>query len=481
MHNSKILRLLGNLDEKEFRLLSKFLRSPFFNYSSAITDLYDYLRKYHPEFEHAALDRKKIYRKLFKGQGYDDKKMRNLLHEFGSRVEDFLIQLQLRKDEHGRKKLLMEAYADRNLYEAFEQKYESLLKSVQARPYRDLNTYLEILNLSRTYYFHPLTDKLKKGDGVLNTISDNLDHFYKAAKLLMVNEQMGIRGLVKKPEADTHPIHFLEDLYLGAEEEPIVRLYYLIYQLNRTQEEACFREARQLFLGFFEQLGFDDQQLIIHQLINYAARLANLGHTDYYRIGFELFRQAIEHELLFSNGRITENAFTNIVVFGIKAGEMGWVEWFIPKYQHYLDEEHRENASLLGLSFLYYSQKRWTAVDELIGNHQFSSVFYQLRTRSILLRALYELFLQDDSYYELITARIEAFEKYLRRHPVLSEVKKDSYLYFMRMLRKLIKWKMEKPNAVSVRNKLRKEIREAESLLHREWFLDQISMGEPGT
>lgn len=117
---------------------SKFQGRAYSLPNPAIVKLYLLLRENHPEFGSAALAKEHIFRKLFPGRAYDHQKMLNLMSDFMSLLEQYLVALQLEADEQEQKKLLVQAYSERpDCYDIFEKKVLELDKFLDAKPYRD--------------------------------------------------------------------------------------------------------------------------------------------------------------------------------------------------------------------------------------------------------------------------------------------------------------------------------------------------------
>jgi hypothetical protein len=473
MEDSKIIRLLKSLDASEMRLFNKYLRSPFFNYSAAVLSLYEHLRRYYPSFSSPDLERSRVYNKIFPGQAYNDKKFRNLLHEFLNHIEHFMVQQQLRKNEYLSKKLLMEAQAERDLYPLFVQRNQELIEDMETQSFRDISTYRELTDLYEQYYFHPSTDKVKDGETALRSIQYNLDRYYMADKLRLANEAASREKIVPQKL----PISFMEPILeaageLGAQ-APLLSFYAALYRLNQTGEEALFQELKQQLMTHAGELSFTDRQGGLLQLLNYSIRKGNSGDAAYSQEAFDLYWYGLEEKLLFENGKLTDATFTNIAFLGGKVGALDQVEVFIRENAQYLEEHIRADAETLALSLLYYQRMEYEKVDDLIGNAVFASTFYQLRARSILVRALFELFLLDESYYELMIARMEAFEKYLRRKDI-SDAQRDPYLGLLKFLKKMAKLIMRRSFYGEEVQKLEQRVETNKMTSNRDWLLEQI-------
>lgn len=473
MQDSKIIQLLKALDTSEMRLFNKYLRSPFFNYSEPILQLYEHLRKYHPTFSSPALERQRVYQKIFPDQKFKDKKFRNLLHEFLNHIEQFMVQLQLREDDYMSRKLLMEAQGRRDLYPFFVRKNQDLIRELSEQKRRELSTYRELTDLFEQFYFHPSTDKVAHGGVALKAILKNLDNYYKADKLRLANE-VSARGKIVQQElsiALLDPI--LKDVHQGGHDGLLVSFYAALYELNQTGEERLFRQLKQQLLDHAETLSFSDRQGGLLQLLNYAIRRGNRGEALYLREAFDLYWYGLEEKLLFENGKLTDATFTNIAFLGGKIGALDEVAIFIRDNVQFLEEHIRTDAESLALAFLYFNRKEYEKVDDLIGNTTFTSTFYRLRARSILIRALFELFLEDESYYDLMMARMSAFEKFLRRKEI-SDIQRDPYLGLLKFIKKMANLIVRRSFYGEEVEKMKRRLEKPTVTSNRDWLLAQL-------
>lgn len=475
MQNSKIIGLLKSLNAKEFRLLYKYLRSPFFNYSSAVIGLYEYIRAYYPDFDHRDLDRRLVFEKLFSDSPYNDKKMRNLLHEFHNHVEHFLVQLHIREETFTHKKLLTASLAKRGEYDVFLKKNQLLIQEVKTRPQADIRTFQDLLELEEQFYFHPVTNKIKDGGESLEMMLDQLDAYFITKKLRLASELVA-RNSIKKQQTTLRLMDgVLAELKEKTKPSNVLFLAYsLLYQLINQGGKPEYFALKEMLFEKFAQLNFNDQQSMLIQLLNFAIRTGNQGDHAFLTESFDLYWFGLEHKLLLENGKVTDSTFTNIVFVGCKVGALDKVETFIQGYVDYLEDSVREDAEKLALAYLYYHRQEYERVDELIGQVPFRQVFYQIRSRGILLLALFELFQQDDSFVEPLLYRIEAFDKYLRRNQAINNTQKGYYVNFLKYLRKITQIGAGPGITPTEKGKLRKEIAGHQDLINKSWLLKQV-------
>ncbi|MEM6380701.1 MAG: hypothetical protein AAF705_21135, partial [Bacteroidota bacterium] len=224
MHNSKLIKILKTLSPEEFRLLKKFLRSPFYNYTNSLVDLYEILRKHYPEFESPRLRKEKVFERLFPSTTYNDKKMRHTLSECTLLVEEFLVALKLREDQQLKKRILTEAYGQRNVYDLFERNTNELVEELENGPI-GMETYSQLSTLHRHYYFHPLTKKNKLAVPSLDKAMQQLDQSFAFQKLKLSTEMRARSNYLQEDYAIKYFNSILDNAKEDKENYPALSIY----------------------------------------------------------------------------------------------------------------------------------------------------------------------------------------------------------------------------------------------------------------
>jgi len=144
MHKSKLIDKLRLLTKDELRDFARFIESPYFNTDKRMTQVFDYLKKYHPEFESEKLEREYVADKLFpewKEKQYN--KISYLMTDLSQLVSDFMTVRELENDRLEWQQLELKAYKRRHGDWFFGSTAKKLDKAIGKRPERGID-----------YYFH---------------------------------------------------------------------------------------------------------------------------------------------------------------------------------------------------------------------------------------------------------------------------------------------------------------------------------------
>jgi len=99
MINYKAINILKGLTKKEILRFEKFLLSPFYNNNKKLLLLYNYLRKFYPEFDSSSFTKENIYRHVFGNDIFSDENLRKLFSDFYKLGEKYLVTLNLEKNK----------------------------------------------------------------------------------------------------------------------------------------------------------------------------------------------------------------------------------------------------------------------------------------------------------------------------------------------------------------------------------------------
>ena len=99
MLKSNLLEILRNFSNTELKDFGEYVRSPFFNKNVSTIKLYDYLRKFSPDFDDKKLEKEYTYNKIFAGAHYNDGFMRTIMFNLSKLAEDYLAYSKFKKSE----------------------------------------------------------------------------------------------------------------------------------------------------------------------------------------------------------------------------------------------------------------------------------------------------------------------------------------------------------------------------------------------
>lgn len=467
MYNSKLITLLKGLNRSELHWLQKFLKSPFYNNKKENILLFEYLKKYHPVFDTPQLDKEFVFKKLYPRAPYNVQKMRKAMYELATLIEEFMVAIQVRKSPIEQKQLLIQSLGERNIYQQFKKTTHETISQLEALPYRDADIFYKIHSLNYKLYDHIDTNRQSDNINTLEKLSSSLDCYYLSKRQHL---DFAIQAY-KKLLGNKIKIPSLQQSIRSLEQEPFYKIFNLISDANTSNwDDDQYLKIKTHFIGNIDKISAENKLAIIRILLNYLISNINKGGAGYQAKVLELYKLGLKESLFIENEQINGATFSNIVSVGLYEKEFDWVEQFIISYNKYLTESIRSDTTCLALGLLHYHKNEFSKTIDLILNHSFSKPLLILRSKTTLLRTYFEQYLKDNSYYDFLIAQTQAFEKFIRRNRYISDNKKESYLNFALIIRKIT----YQHNQKTLSKRLYNNIKSSKSVVLKFWLLQKL-------
>jgi len=469
MFGEKLLSILQTLSKVERNRFRKYLLSPYLNDQADLIVLFDVTDKAFRDGTFTELNRLQVWEKLYPNKPYKDAQLRRLSSDLNQMTLRFL------SAEARNQNPLAEALDLQRLLEKPE------LKKHVAAVERNIGRLLEEVPGQSTQYYlaqfnlhNNIVNKASKHLSVsgyaekLSAADFYLECFYRTQKLELYIGWLlyqGSRVADKSLELPEGFWEYIEDERFS--KVPLLTVYRQVVNcLNESEKESHFKNLLVSLELQSESLTKTDLRKCYFIAQNYCALKINQGKREYYREVFEIFKKFIQKEILLEEEYLSEGIFKNIVTAGLGVGEYEWTEKFIKEYSLYLPVGIRENARTFNLSYLFFHQKRYSEVLNLLQNVEYNDVVYVLGSKIILIQTYYEL-----NEVLALDSLIDSFRIYLRRNKVLSKNLKREYINYLGFVKKLtISSGLEKKEL----SKFREKIMATTSPTHKKWLLEKI-------
>lgn len=474
MKNSYLISLLQQLNPVEFKRFGDFLESPFHNSNKNCLALYQYLKRFYPDFEAEKVDKNKIGTKIFGSQEKADKNMASLMTTMSNLVGDFLCHLQLEANPDIRSTFLLKGLSEKGLKRPFISQYQRAIQELAEQ-----ETQIDIAYFGNKYEKLTLLqefNELNKDNTLTADLQQIADVFAKHSFL----QQLHIAAIIinkasfKAIEYDSQAI---EDLLATVESknflsETLIELYYHILKLlinNMYNRE----EATQDFLLLKQTLSKATATVAKEQLHNFYAfayvycnKQVQKGKEAFRKEALELYKQQLAQNALKINGYIVPNNVYNMVTLGLQCGEWEWVRQFIEFAKHKVAPKFVDNLYAFNLAKLHFYTKEFDkCIEALHGINGFIDALYQMEAKSLLLRVYYE---QHETL--AFEALVVSFREYIYTQESIPKGRKESYLNFVRFANQLYKHRSEhKKISLAVQ----KAIEECANISERAWLLEK--------
>jgi len=466
MTSTRLWEIFHNLDKKEIKEISKFVRSPYNNNRDDVSKFFEILA-FHKIKNTPLPSSEAIFMQIYdKSMTFSNTQMHHLSSWLLKLIENYFIQSEVKENIPLQNQILLQSYAKRKLERHFDRHFQFSLQELN-KVNKDAKYYDYLYQLNEDYFqFHSNQSRLTTYN--FQEISDNLDIAYISKKLrsscfmlshqILANTQYELRIIslileyINDYEYTKHPsIGIYYYLYRAMQNEADMKLHFdqFINILKEHEHEFSSNELRDIYL----------------LALNICIKKNNEDQTEFTKLGLELYKKGISQKLLLKDGVLSRFTFRNIVSFAIKLNDFQWVKNFIDDYSSQIEKEHRESMISFNLARLAYAQQDYTQAMLLLQKSDYKDVLLNLASKTLLLKIYYEL-----NEFSLLEYHLDAMKVFLNRHKSIG-YHKNNYLALTKFTRKLINLESGKS---LLKTKLLEQVMNTKLLVERSWLINKI-------
>ncbi len=469
MTNTKLFDYLQSMSSYELNRFQKFVQSPYFNEDDSITQLVTALLPLlKSQTIHQEATEKTIWKKVFGGKRFARQTFNRLLSDTVKKAEQFLTADAFNRHPFSSKIALLEIMNKRRLDKHFPELFRFTQQKLLQAQTKDSDYFHNEFQLHQLQNNFIENKNQRTSQKNLQQVFKSLDVFYFIQKLKFFaaaahygsflneqNETTLIREIIEetaKPEygAVAHLQAYRTIALTFSEPENANHFHRLTDIVKQGKEDFAFEEL-QSFLAF---------------AVNYCIRKINLGDSKYLRELFVLYCHALQQNLLMNEKReLSQWEYKNIVTTALRIKEFKWTEKFLTGYKNRLSASERDNAYTFNLARFYFATKNYGKVLSLLQQVEYNDIFYQLDSKTTLLKTYYEM-----GEALPIHSFKDSFRVLLRRKKLISEQQKQNYMNLLKFTIRLHK--------ADVRNRkemlqLKKEIEAESNIADKSWLLEK--------
>lgn len=340
MRQSSLLETLSVLTPDELAEFHRFVHSPFFNngpYSRDCIALWECLRPYAPGFQHAGLEAKRMYVRVFPGKSYVKGKLdvvMSKLHHLAKQYAAFSTVAGFETPEPLR---LAAFFRRRGLPHRAAPVLEKLRAGQARHATRDAAYWYErFLTESEQ---HLLDTDLQNHHGHERLAESirclHLAHLTQSLQLLnnlfFARRKSNVDDGLAEILAGSLPAALrLVDL----EQEPLLRLLKTGFDFVRAPEQHGEPELRAFWHDLETQadcLPADLLRALYGYARNHCTWQFNHGNLGFAALNLDLFKSCFSRGLLFENDKIQAATYLNLVQAGLIARDFDWLDAVMPQ------------------------------------------------------------------------------------------------------------------------------------------------------
>lgn len=489
MQNTKLVSMLKTFSEKEMKDFEKFISSPYFSKGRNLKPLYYILKKNHPAFSSSHLNRDKIFRNLFPGKKYDEKKSVHAINvmfsELTALAEKFMAieYLQNENEGYGIYNALDCTFKRRNLkkyrLKLILENIDRLQKSGSGILFQELaNLNIE---LSEIYFFAgkfpdsiecDKKTQLYTYGNYLEAWGKVVNNYFALASTEITPVTLRSTEFLRTGLQNFVPEKFENEFYddgLGNKQLIMADFYITKSHLEIDDEESLFT-AIEYYKCNFEKFSWTIKNGYFERFLNICTQRALREDADrkWYLIGSELVDFALMNGIHNSieGGPLIPGYF--MLYFGFKNNvlDAAELEVFTERILKLIEDEPKQLLHDYCYTWINFKKRDYRKTLELLSKMGTFFKGFRYMMGKVKILSLYSLNYIEEAIYNL-----DSYEKFIRSS--LKSGDKDSRdMSFIKSFRLLINYKTRKIPFDEYA--MRKSIEEAKMFILRPWFIEEI-------
>lgn len=473
--NSKLIRILSLLTDKEYGEFGFLLQSPVFNTSNKVIEVYNAIHAFKKDYDIDTLTKQELYNRIYPGKAYKPSHFNNLLSSLFNRLQDYLVWTSNYVEK--RKPLIyFSELRKRGEHEFFFKESEKFLIEIKKRE-SELSS-LIIFELYEQLYLHAGNHKKYEiQESTRQLLNDHLDLFFFEKRLALWHEEH-TESKIKKIEFDQSEYKYFKS-YFSKASSPIIDLYQERIEAIDQINMDTFLKFYEDYLRAYDRLPEIEKRIFLLICINDTVILTAQGRKGASRQLINLYKFGIRENLLFTPEVLTPIMYNNIVSVSIQEKESAFLKNLIWQYRNLLPSDWGEDAMIWAELNIAFAEGKYSSILERLNVHLGKYWLYKLQFNIIKLMAIAELVIQKDYDYSLnaFLNVASTFKRYVERNDKKYKFRTEPYKNFIKFTVSMVKLHAENnSDRSSSFEKLHNKIRQAKLIYRRNWLLDKLSI-----
>jgi hypothetical protein len=483
MIQSKAIDILKSFSKKEISGFTKFLDSPFLNSNKNLVKLFAGLKRFYPSFESAKLTKESLFKNVYAGKPYDDRKLRKLFSDLYKETERFIVLAATEKNETVYNKLLLDEFDSRGLDNLFLSKLEQH------------NTYLDNNKMHYDYFLEKhlaewINSVFHLERGMQHKITLNvykrteyIIFYFLSDFFLSIQDNLTNKARFNTKSKLDLGNEFLKNFNISAlfeyilkndfKDKDILNAYYLALQaFTNFDNEKYYDEFKRYVLKHIENFNEGTRRIVVIYLINYCVRKKLMLRDKKIRLELnDNYRLYIKYKLYKISGEkyFRSDLFINIISNYFEAGKITDASKFLDNNIETIQPAHRKNIKALCCAMIEFEKGNFGLSLRQLSLIKTNTYLYKYHIKYLNLKNHYEL-----KNYEIAKESLNSFRKYINADENLSDINRKKTQNFLNYYNTL--WKYYESG---VSRQLSEDtvlaIREHSPLPQAEWLISKFA------
>ena len=444
-----------------------WLRSPAVTTLTAPLRAYDAVKDKYPAFD---VDKASIYRAVYGKRAYDNLSFNNLLSKLNRLTEDFLLYRQVCQNKARRAEALRVCYRERGALDQHAAAVQAALRRTTDTPADEWGVLERLQHRHDAYFYAPESVLYADDPPHLRGALAELERFTQLLRSKIEFEQSTRRAILDK---ETEP------LTPEPVAPPATAALYALFAAHPTPDLAACRALEEHYHAAFERLPSSYRRLFGMVLLNRLIRLNGAVGAPALALFGRHVRFLDAHALLTRNGYLNGTTYLNVVAAAILLEDYAYADDLARRYESQLPDDRRALVATTANARIAFARGDFETAARLANQPLPNIPRYEILRRMTSVKADFELRLRSlaDPHTDWQYA-VENYEKYLRRSRYYTSSRREPFLHFSLLVRRLGNALMPVVQPARLA-KVRKAIT-AQSCYGEKWLLEVVTRYEEG-
>lgn len=468
MNGSKLQDYLGGLTAYELNRFRKYMHSPLFNDDDRLKKFTDSVIELSKKQDWVEMEPTQLWRRSMGASPFNNGKYNRLLSDTVKKLEHFLIIDRFQQQPDVQRNYLLEIMNERKLLKHIPEFLSLAQRKLDDAPVRDADFLYRQLQLQQQKNLYLENKDQRSLEKNIQEVLRSADHHYFAEKLKYTAALLHYKNFLSvEGEVPLLP-ELLAYLQKNQTNIPAIEIYrYIILMFVEADNESHYKHLSSLSQKHQHLFPEQEKKNMLVFAMNYCIGKINFGRQQYLHELLQLYKRALADGLIMENGELSPWDYKNIVTTALRCSEGSWADEFIESYKPLLPRKERHNAYTFNRARLFFHFKKYDRVLELLQHVRYSDIFYQLDSKTTLLKTYYEL------GEELpLQSLKDSFRILLSRKRLISDQQRDNYMNLLKLTLKLFKVDVKQKNSLQA---LRTEITETQNVADKSWLLEKLA------
>jgi len=425
MVKTKAIEIIKTLTEAERKNFGQFLNSPYFNSNKNLTKLYTLIHKNLHNINSEKITEEFFYSKLYPAKKFSYGIMKNLMSDLSGFAEKFLIinSVNTGIESVSQKLVLLKEYDKRNLDSYFLRSYDKLEKFLEGikvhedyfRDYFAADEVLRNFYLNRSSVNEYASAALKGTENTfLLLISVLSDEFIIKLSVEHGANRKPYYDIIKEfiSRIDLNAlVSSVENSDLKNKEEILIKLKTIsLFVDSESSKEVYFQLKDAIFRNYRKYTNLMLYTMIVNTILQYAENRSSTGSPEFFEEKYRVLKKMFSLVKFNSEGvgHVYLSVYLDVVLTGIKLGELDYAAAFAGKFRKDVDTSVQEVAYNLAAAYIHAAKEEYELCLEKLSKVGQTDHHIKLRTKFLYLKCYFEL-----NMFEQGLSMVDSFRKFI--------------------------------------------------------------------